>query len=430
MRATKVNIKRFLLISSILLSSFGWPTTPTARADSYCEPDGVQASGAIYRICMPAEGEWNGDLVVYAHGYVAYNEPIGIPEDQLSIPGQVSIPEIVNGLGFAFATTSYSVNGLAVRQGTADLVDLVQIFDATHGQPSHVYLVGASEGGLITALAIEQHSDVFDGGLSVCGPVGDFRWQINYWGDVRVLFDYFFPGVILGSPAAIPQEVIDGWDTIYEPRAEAALRANPAGMQQLLDVAHVPAHPADTDENVEALLDVLWYNVFATNDGITKLGGQPFDNSRRYYRGSTDDQRLNLTVARFQAEPAAIQEIKAHYQTSGDLGGPLVTLHTLGDPIVPYWHQPLYRRKIEGQGGAALHTNIPILRRYGHCNFSAPQVLFGFAVLVRAVRGQPILNAERVLPTAQERDEYRDLAASYGLLLDPDHQIELPGSLH
>jgi hypothetical protein len=105
-----------------------------------------------------------------------------------------------------------------------------------------------------------------------------------------------------------------------------------------------------------------------------------------------------------------------------------VTLHTLGDPIVPYWHQPLYRRKVEGQGDAALHTNIPVLRRYGHCNFSAPQVLFGFVLLVRAVTGQPIPNAEQVLPTAQERDEYRNLATSYELLFDIDHKINLPNT--
>src|SRR5262245_58858423 len=77
-----------------------------------CEPDGVQASGAIYRICMPAV--WNGDLVLYAHGYVGAGEPVAIPENQLSLPDGTSVPGIVNALGFAFATTSYSTNGLAV----------------------------------------------------------------------------------------------------------------------------------------------------------------------------------------------------------------------------------------------------------------------------------------------------------------------------
>ena len=32
--------------------------------------EGTQMSGAVYRICMPTALPWNGDLVLYAHGYV------------------------------------------------------------------------------------------------------------------------------------------------------------------------------------------------------------------------------------------------------------------------------------------------------------------------------------------------------------------------
>jgi pimeloyl-ACP methyl ester carboxylesterase len=411
----KVIIGRLLLVCMIAFGAWGWRTELTAHAGSQCEPDGLQTSGAVYRICMPIDQEWNGDLVVYAHGYVAFNEPIAIPEDQLHLPGQVSIPDIATGLGFAFATTSYSVNGLAVRQGMDDLLDLVRIFSATHGSPGRVYLVGASEGGIITALALERHADVFHGGLSACGPVGNFWWQINYWGDVRVLFDYFFPGVLPGSPIAVPPEVIAQWDTVYKPNVEIALRSEPVKTGQLLKVARIPRHPLDANKNIEALLDLLWYHVFATNDGIAKLGGQPFDNSQRIYRGSTNDRLLNQMVARIQADPAAIAEINAHYQTTGNLGGPLITLHTLQDPIVPYWHEPFYRYKIEVAGAQGLHKNIPILPRYGHCNFSAPQVLVAFMLLVREVTGQVISDADQVLSSPEEKAEYRDLAAPLGL---------------
>ncbi|PYT11031.1 MAG: hypothetical protein DMF51_16655, partial [Acidobacteria bacterium] len=119
-----------------------------SAATSTCEPDGVQTSGAIYRICMPAV--WNGDLVVYAHGYVGFNEPVAIPEDQLVLPDGTSVPQLVNTLGFAFATTSYSTNGLAVVQGIDDVVDLVHVFTTTHGSARHVFLAGPSESGLIT----------------------------------------------------------------------------------------------------------------------------------------------------------------------------------------------------------------------------------------------------------------------------------------
>lgn len=383
-------IELILLTCALLLGGLGVIRVASAQAQSGCEPDGLQASGAVYRICMPPEGKWNGNLVLYAHGYVAFNQPIAIPEDQLTLPDGISIPGMVTGLGYGFATTSYRVNGLAVQPGISDLLDLVQLFTATHGQPGHIYLVGPSEGGLIAALAVEQHADVFDGGVSACGPIGDFRRQINYIGDVRVLFDYFFPGVLPGSAVSIPQEVMDNWEMIYKGQVEAALRANPSATSQLLKVARIPTDPSHPESRIDAVAQVLWYNVFATNDGIDKLGGQPFDNSTRRYFGSTNDLLLNWKVARFRADAAALAEIETHYQTSGDLTVPLVTLHTLGDPIVPYWHQLLYRQKVVDHRDQALRTHIPSLR-YGHCNFTASNVLIAFALLVIRVEGSPLV---------------------------------------
>ncbi len=117
-----------------------------------------------------------------------------IPEDQLCLDG-ICIPDIVNQLGFGFATNSYSKTGLAILEGKADILDLVNIYAAQKGAPSKVYLVGASEGGIITALSLEQSPSVFSAGLAACGPLGNFPYQINYFGDARATFEYFFPGV-------------------------------------------------------------------------------------------------------------------------------------------------------------------------------------------------------------------------------------------
>jgi hypothetical protein len=114
--------------------------------------------------------------------------------------------------------------------------------------------VGPSEGELITGLAVEQYANVFDSGLSMCGPVGDFRRQVNYWGDVRVLFDYFFPDVVPGSPVQVPQEVIDNWETVYEELVEDEMRADSYATDQLLNVARVPVDPKDPDSGIDALV--------------------------------------------------------------------------------------------------------------------------------------------------------------------------------
>lgn len=61
----------------------------SAQAQTPAQPlaceDGDQPGGARYRICLPTVF-WNGDLVVYAHGYVSPNAPVSLPEDQLTMP--------------------------------------------------------------------------------------------------------------------------------------------------------------------------------------------------------------------------------------------------------------------------------------------------------------------------------------------------------
>jgi len=385
-------------------------STPPIPLPSYCEP-GVLGAAQIL-ICVPPA--WNGDLVVFAHGYVApTNGDPEIPWDQLVLPDGTSIPGIVTGLGFAFATTSYSDDGLAVLPGVQDVRGLAEHFKGLGHDADHVYLVGASEGGLVTTLAVEQSPEVFSGGLATCGPVGDFRRQVDYWGDFRVLFDYFFPGVIPGSvvnPPAISQ--VD-WQTVYVPRIAAAFQARPARLDKLLRVSRAPFDPNDPQTKIEAALGILWYNVFATSDAKAKLGGNPYDNSQRLYLGSGNDFWLNLLVDRFHADRTALAAIEAGYQTSGKLAAPLVTLHTTADPIIPYWHEPLYSLKALANSGL-LHASLPVFR-YGHCSFQAEETLVALGLLVLKVEGRELLNAERVLTTESSRRRFRSLAKANGL---------------
>jgi pimeloyl-ACP methyl ester carboxylesterase len=351
--------------------------------------DGTQASGAIYRICMPSS--WNGDLIVYAHGYMAPNEPVHIPEEQLHLPDGTYIPDVVNLLGYAFATTSYYTNGLAVREGLSDLVDLVSIFKTQQPTVNRVYLVGASEGGLITTLAVERYPQVFSGGLATCGPIGDFAAHVNY-----LVFDYFFPSLLPGTPITIPQSLIDNWSTYLAITVTPAI-SDPASLisvTQLLSVTQASYDPLNPTTAISTVVGLLWYNVFATNDAQAKLGGQPFDNWPRpgkpySYTGSYDDDTLNAKVQRFSADQAALNEIEAHYQTAGRPRVPLVTLHTTLDPIVPYWHETLYRQKVESHGMTPRHDNMPPVVRYGHCSFETNEVIQALTLLQQRVANPP-----------------------------------------
>lgn len=361
--------------------------------------DGIQNSGALYRICVPED--WNGELVVYAHGYVAPDEPLAIQDNEID---GVTISEIINQMGYAFATSSYRDNGLIIPDAVMDLVELTDIFSSGYGDPKHVYLIGASEGGAVAALGVEQYPGVFDGGLATCGPVGDFKKQIDYFSDFRVVFDYFFPNMIPGSAVDVPAEVMMNWSSKYEPLIKNAIAANPQATRQLLRVTRAPVDVRDPKSIESTVIGILWYTVFATNDAIVKLGGQPFDNLTRIYSGSGNDLLLNMNIKRFKADDDAVAEIEARYQTSGDLVNPLVTMHTTGDPIVPYWHEPLYNLKIYQSGNVQKHFNIPVFR-YGHCNFQMSEVLAGFTILVLKVSLKNLILTEKMIPNPGLREE-------------------------
>ncbi len=400
------------------------PPAPTWPYPAGCS-GGTQASGALYQICMPPGFiTWNQDLLIFAHGYMAPTSTLRIPEEQLKLADGTSIPDVVNLLGYAFATTSYSTNGLAVPEGIADVTDLVTIFRQAHPTLRNVYLVGASEGGLITALAIEQRPDVFDGGLATCGPIGDFARHVNYLGDFRVVFDYYFPGLIPGSAITIPQSLIDTWDSSYYSTAVLPVlmdSASALSLTQLLSVTMPDAGLIDSATAITTVKGVLDYNIFATNDATLKLGGQPFDNLTRVYSGSLDDTALNAGVARYSINPIALHSIQTRYQTSGQLRAPLVTLHTTLDPIVPYWHEPLYRDRVVARGRLPRYDESPPGARYGHCNFTLTELQSALTLLVSRVTTPPEIDVD--LSDGNRQVAYPLSTAIY------THTLTNPGSL-
>lgn len=400
LRASLILLPMLAAVMLLTTLFFGLTTplaaAPTAVGVDNCDPDVVQPNGSIYRFCLPP-GWDGGGLLVYAHGYVWFNEPLDIPVSHYCFgePGnQTCVNEVVNDLGIAFATTSYPTNGLAVLPAVDDVVNLVGVFSDTYGAPSVVLIGGASEGGLVTTLAVERHPELFDGGLAACGPIGDWVGQINYFGDFRILFDYFYPDLLPTEVVTVPNWLIDAWSNqdyfgnVVEPVVFDP--ANTFSLTQLLATSHLPHLPGVTETVHLAVHDALAYNVLATNDAMTKLGGNPFDNIGRLYSGSADDTTLNASVARFSADPAALLEME-NYETSGWLTRPLVTLHTSLDQQVPQWHETLYRQKVLANHTWMWHMDQPVpVDNYGHCNFDANQeVLPAFSTLLSMVADPP-----------------------------------------
>jgi len=354
-----------------------------ANGQLICTRAGWQESGSEYCIVMPEV--YNGRLVIWAHGFQDAGTPIGIPLDQLCFDG-VCTYDILTSMGFAFATNSYSDTGLAVVEGTRDIVDLVNIFTDFYGSPERIYLIGASEGGLITTLLTEDYPDIFDAGYALCGPIWDFRYQIKYLGDARVIFEYFFPNQIPGygifnniTTEILPVE----WDDYFETHIKPLLLSNRNKFEQWVTVAKLPFEADDPVNTwLNSAKDVLRYAILNLQDAANKLGGFPFENRWTWYRGSANDLRLNLRAKRFGADPAAVSEMKANYNTTGDLDRPLITMHTTKDQQVPYAHEFLYNLKTLAEGSVLTdHINIPI-RRYGHCQFKVEEALAGLGLML------------------------------------------------
>jgi pimeloyl-ACP methyl ester carboxylesterase len=350
----------------------GEPATPG------CHDATLSSTGALTRVCFPES--WNGELVLYAHGYVAAGEPLSLPDDQVA--GQ-SVSGTVNGLGYAYATTSYRANGLVADVGAEDIAQVAEeVARRFRPVPSRSFVVGVSEGGLVAALAAELRPDLFAGGVAACGPVGDFAAEIDYLGDFRVVFDYFFPGVIPGSPVDVPESVRSQWNAQYVPAVLAAIEADPSATAQLLAVTGAPYDDADPSTVGNTVLGVLWYDIFALHDATERLGGQPYENVGRVYQGSADDAALNAGVVRVTADADGRAGL-SRFETSGDLGVPLVTLHTTGDPIVPFSQESGYAGRVS-DAGQSDRLEQQAVTRYGHCAFAAAELLAAFGAMVAA----------------------------------------------
>jgi pimeloyl-ACP methyl ester carboxylesterase len=250
-----------------------------------------------------------------------------------------------------------------------------------------VYIVGPSAGGLIATLLVERRPDVFVGGLAACGYSGNLWAHLTYLHDIRVLFDYFFPGTLPGDAVNVPQGVISGWETMHGPSVRAAIGSDLERAIEIFRVLRIPVQP-DEDAVIGVLAFLLADHAATARNMRAVLNGQAYDNRQRTYVGSSDDLALNAGVARFRATADAVLRIFTRYTAHGRLKAPLVTIHTVGDQLIPYWQESLYRSKVIATGSRQFHLNLPI-QRYGHCNFRAGEILAAFLAMVDMARNPP-----------------------------------------
>src|SRR5260370_29185663 len=200
--------------------------------------DGVTADGALYRFLVPSS--WNGQLVVYAHGYVSEGDPIALP----NTPIEQAAFQAITSQGFAVAMSSYAENGWAVKNGAQTTHQLRGLFAARVSNPTWTYLVGTSEGGLITLVLTEGFPGRYDGTLAIFGVAGGTPLHFQHFGDGRVLFDYFFPGVLPRDLLHMPNLDFSPWSPTYTAVAHSLIALVFAPSPPTLQFANVSSLPS------------------------------------------------------------------------------------------------------------------------------------------------------------------------------------------
>jgi pimeloyl-ACP methyl ester carboxylesterase len=369
---------------------------------------GETGPGSHYAIWMP--DAWNGDLVLYAHGFRNPDCPVGIPTTPESIcrvpptrPGDSGTPAPAVAMrdhllarGYAFAASSYSGTGFALKDGVQRTHQLAGLFTSRFGRPRLTYLYGHSMGGGIVVKLAEEHPEAYDGVLASCGMVAGSPAQFRYVGDARALFDVFFPGVVRGGIASAPDdldyfgEVVPAVLGLFDPaNPEAIANLGRAIAWASMDqVRFAFASPADL---VGGILELLYFQVQGTPGVIDRAHGIPIDNSGITYSGpawlaglGVDLAAVNAAAERVRGDPEAMRYAEHHYAPDGQLSAPMIALHTTRDAAVPPWHDVAYAG-LAARSGATVVTRT--VNRFGHCGFVPAEEIDAFEALVDWVEG-------------------------------------------
>ena len=340
--------------------------------------DGRTGPGSVYRLVRPSS--WNGILVLYAHGYVPKDVPVGItPDAELVI--SVLAPQ-----GFAVAVSSFDENGSVIKDGTQRTHQLLGLFTGRFGTPARVYVAGASMGGLIAARLIETWPDEFAGALLACAGVGGHARQIDFMANVRVLFDLFYPGVLPGTAVDVPSG-IDVVQDIVNP-AVAAMTINPTGALAIARIAQTPVQFANGAELFQSIATALGGAAnYPEVLGLTHDQAY-FDNTATIYTGALPPTTLafiNANVQRFVGTPAGRNSIEHNYTPTGDLRIPALTLSTFRDPLIPGFHRTIYGQEVAANGDAdwLVQRSVPgSAGGYGHCTFTPQELSQAFFDLI------------------------------------------------
>jgi len=320
-------------------------------------------NGAAFRIDVP--DDWNHGLVIYYHGYSAQNHGVDFDEKKPLDPRLA----VFTKAGYAVIQSGYSQGGWAVEQAIPDTQALLRHFADKYEKPKEIYVAGASMGGLLTVMTIEQSPEPYAGGLDLCGAAVDTPSMLSPAFDLRVLFDYYFPGV-LPNPAKVPVDYEMSEE--LEKKVSALLDSNSDAATALLRFGRL--------QNNKDLTDDLLFGTWVLKDIERRAGGNPFDNRNTIYTGTAADNAVNDGAKRYTADPGTLAYLQRYYTPTGHLTRPVLAIHTTYDPLVPP-SVPTNYALLARKAGSGDFFVVQYVKRDGHCNITPKEIDRGFAEL-------------------------------------------------
>jgi pimeloyl-ACP methyl ester carboxylesterase len=329
--------------------------------------------GGLYRVEIP--DAWNGDLVLFAHGFRSNG---GANGSVLSV-GNSPIREHLIGKGFAWAASSYRCNGYVPGHGLDDTKALVDLFAGLNGgrRAARVYLTGTSMGGHVTLLGMHEYPESFAGGLAMCpaGP-GLFDYFAAVGGAAEVITGVRFePGAVQDATAGMAEMLGSPPDYTGEGRQLASVQIQISG------------------GNRPFAMEGLQSRFLSNISGAALAGGtSPSNRAVDTYGFAYDiEPGLGLTAetlnarARRKAGDPAFRGPQGPYDElrpfDGEITRPLLSMHGTGDLFVPIFLQ----RQLNDAVTAAGRGDLLVQRIYripGHCGFSQEEMTRAFDDLV------------------------------------------------
>ncbi len=403
---TAVRTALVLTIAILLSLSFLFPLSTSGRADVGPLDLSGTLNGAPYRIRVPAN--WNGTLLVFAHGYRDKADHAGeVDNRNADIAPSAALEAPLLAQGFALAGSAYRDNGWAIEEAILDTKDLTVLFGETVARPERTILWAVSLGTIISFKSMEQFGGIYDGALCTCGAgAGATRiWDSGV--PAYLAYDVLFG--VPGSWGTVGEVRNDlDFDTEVFPKlfTEVGNPTNFPKFEFIRLVAGTPGRGIPTPPPPAFFPGWVFQDFFFLTEArgeLQRRAGGPYVENVDHLYSLTDAEKgylLSLGVptavvdgwlAQMNARrniiagPAARNYVRLNTNYNGKIKHPVLTMHTILDPLVVVANESAYAETI-----AAAGREDRLFQTYtignGHCAFSGPQFLTAVAAIDGWVR--------------------------------------------